>query len=590
MSSDKEISKAGGSTNGLLPAFQAPEHLDVYDIRNTSYDVQLSVTTLTGLINRQQPRVYLLSNSDAAFWLDAAFAQVPHDISAARDEAALEALLNGYRNRVAGLIIYDANFMDSVNVATTLAGQRDCVVVSPAQAETLQGPPHHLPVVADLRIYQWKSRVQAYLWAERNLLKSASPNLVAGLDPKIAGALRSFLVATRAFVYWLDARNVLPDIRNGWIAERHLMKRILKAFAPGTPHLGWFVDEGQGVRLTSKAALPVLASDHFFNLEVWTSVQIGQTNLAGENLARTNPEANLGASPAGTNLAPARGATTFPLSEATPARDVVAGLAPARPVEAEVVPIVSPKAEVAPIVSPKAYVSFTISDGDNLQYDQHRMAQLWQDPARGSIPIGWTISPALVRVAPALAAYYARTATPNDELVAGPSGAGYMLPSYWPAERLPAFLQLTGELMQEMNLRVIEALDTGSFLSMAFVNQSLQQVYAKALAPFGVRGVLSGAGQTRSSWNNAAGIPVLQNLGLAGSVSKTVNLVRDATLRAETQAASQFLNVYILAWSMTPSDLRQVMQQLGSEYELVTPGRLMTMIEQTFQSPGNRLQ
>jgi len=581
MSGNKEeISKTGGSTNGLLPAFQAPEHLDVYDIRNTSYDVQLSVTTLTGLINRQQPKVYLLSNSDAAFWLDAAFAQVPHDISAARDEAALEALLNGYRNRVAGLIIYDANFMDSVNVATTLAGQRDCMVVSPAQAETLQGPPHHLPVVADLRIYQWKSRVQVYLWAERNLLKSASPNLVAGLDPKIAGALRSFLVATRAFVYWLDARNVLPDIRNGWIAERHLMKRILKAFAPGTPHLGWFVDEGQGVRLTSKAALPVLASDHFFNLEVWTSVQIGQANLAGENLARTNPEANLGASLAGTNLAPARGATTFPLSEATPARDVVAGLAPARPAETE----------VAPTVSPKAYVSFTISDGDNLQYDQHRMAQLWQDPARGSIPIGWTISPALVRVAPALAAYYARTATPNDELVAGPSGAGYMLPSYWPAERLPAFLQLTGELMQEMNLRVIEALDTGSFLSMAFVNQSLQQVYAKALAPFGVRGVLSGAGQTRSSWNNAAGIPVLQNLGLAGSVGKAVNLVIDATLRAETQAASQFLNVYILAWSMTPSDLRQVMQQLGSEYEVVTPGRLMTMIEQTFQSPGNRLQ
>src|SRR5258708_25275791 len=115
---------------------------------NTSYDGNVRVTTVTGLINRQQPRVYLLSNSDAAFWLDAAFAQVPHDISAARDEAALEALLNGYRNRVAGLIIYDANFMDSVNVATTLAGQRDCVCVSPAQAETLHTAPHNLPVFA----------------------------------------------------------------------------------------------------------------------------------------------------------------------------------------------------------------------------------------------------------------------------------------------------------------------------------------------------------------------------------------------------------------------------------------------------------
>src|SRR5258708_27725755 len=115
---------------------------------NTSYDGNVRVTTVTGLINRQQPRVYLLSNSDAAFWLDAAFAQVPHDISAARDEAALEALLNGYRNRVAGLIIYDANFMDSVNVATTLAGPKESLGFSSAPAQTPPRPPHHPPAVA----------------------------------------------------------------------------------------------------------------------------------------------------------------------------------------------------------------------------------------------------------------------------------------------------------------------------------------------------------------------------------------------------------------------------------------------------------
>src|SRR5258708_16382093 len=99
MSGNKEeISKTGGSTNGLLPAFQAPEHLDVYDIRNTSYDVQLNVTTLTGLINRKHPKIYLLSNSDAFFWLGAAFAQVPHGISAASDWAAPQPLLNPSSN------------------------------------------------------------------------------------------------------------------------------------------------------------------------------------------------------------------------------------------------------------------------------------------------------------------------------------------------------------------------------------------------------------------------------------------------------------------------------------------------------------
>jgi len=219
---------------------------------------------------------------------------------------------------------------------------------------------------------------------------------------------------------------------------------------------------------------------------------------------------------------------------------------------------------------PKAYVSFTISDGDNLQYVQHRMARLWQDPARGSIPIGWTISPALLQVAPALAAYYRRTASPNDELVVGPSGAGYMLPSYWSKEHLPAFLQLTGELMQAMNLSVIEVLDTGLWPSMAFINQKLQQDYVEALTAFGVRGIVSGSGQTRASWRNVSGVSILQNLGLADSVNKTVSLIRNAS--------KQFLNVYVFAWSMTPSDLKQVVQQLGDEYEVVMPGRLLEMI------------
>ncbi len=541
MNSRSEVANAIWSTDRLLPAFQAPQHLDVYDIRSASYENQLSVTTMTGLINRQQPRVYLLANDYAAFWLKEVFTDVPHDVSPVKGDNVLKPLLDSYRSYIQGLIIYDPNCIDSINVATTLAGLRDSIVVSPTLAETLQGQPYQLPVVADLRIYRWKNRVQAYRWAERNLLKEASPHLVAGLNPGIAGALRSYLVATRTFVYWLNACKFLPNILDGeWISERCLMKRILKAFPPGTIHLGWFVDEGQGVSLTSRAAMPVLASDYFFNLEVWTSmqnVQIGE----GQVIVPGSYES-----------------TDFGRSHG----EVEA----ARPtIERET-------------GEPKAYVSFTISDGDNLQYDQNRMSRLWQDPARGTIPIGWTISPALVRAAPALAAYYLHTATPNDELVAGPSGAGYILPSCWPAKQLPAFLQLTGELMQAMNLSVIEVLDAGLGPSMGFFNQNLQQDYVEALAPFGIRGVLSGSGLTKSSWRNISGIPVLQNLGLADSVDKTVGLIRNAMQQTTSQASAQFLNVYILAWSMTPSDIKQVVQQLGDGYEVVTPGRLLAMI------------
>jgi hypothetical protein len=513
ISSTNEINNEW-SSNNQWPAFQVPDHLDVYDLRGASQDAQLSITTMTGVINRQQPKVYLLSSVDAAFWLQEVFAQVPHDVSPATGNDVLAALLSSYSNSIRGMIIYDPNLIDSINIATMMAGQDDGIVVSPAQAQALQGSPYQLPVLADLRIYQWKNRIQAYTWAERNLLKNAAPNLVAGFDPKVQGALRSFLVATRTFIYWLDPRSILPDILNGFVSERGLMQRIFNAFPAGTTHLGWFIDEPRGVSLTSKAAMPVLASDLFENLEVWSSIQSVLDGVGGSG--------QMGASSAPTG--------------------------------------------------PKAYLSFTISDGDNLQYDQHRMAGLWKDPVRGSMPIGWTISPSLVQTAPSLAAYYIDTASPNDELIAGPSGAGYMFPSDWPVAQLSPFLNRTGELMQAMKLDVVQVLDTGS--GQAFTKPGLQAEYVNVLAPFGVKGILSGSGQAQSSWSNVSGVPVLQNLGLGDSVSKTVNLVKSASAR--------YLNVYIMAWTMTPSDLKQVVQQLGSEYEVVTPGRLLEIIASSF--------
>src|SRR6266516_3969495 len=356
MDSRTEVADTGWTTGRLLPALQTPEHLDVYDIRSASHEIQLSVTTMTGLINRQQPKVYLLAREDTAFWLEEVFTHVPHNTSPVRGDDVLKLLLDSYRSYIRGLIIYDPNCIDSINVATTLAGLRDSIVVSPTLAEKLQGQPYQLPVVADLRIYQWKNCVDAYRWAEHNLLKEVSPYLVAGLNPGIAGALRSYLVATRTFVYWLNARKFLPNILAGeWISERCLMQRILRTFPPGTTHLGWFADEGRGVRLTSKAVMPVLASDYFFNLEDWTSMQnVEVGDLAGASTTTTGPTASAGGS--------------------------LEGLAR----------------------EPKAYISFTISDGDNLQYDHNRMSRLWHDPARGMVPIGWTISPALVQVAPAL--------------------------------------------------------------------------------------------------------------------------------------------------------------------------------------------
>lgn len=519
-----EIAGLDWSGDRIMPAFQPPGHLDIYDLRGASRDVLLTATAMAGLINRPQPKVYLITSGDDAFWLSQVFTAIPQDRASLSGNEAVSGLLVTYGDLIQGCIIYDPNLIDTINVATMLAGQRDGIVVSPEQAAELQHA-YHLPVLVDLRTYGWKDRLQVYRWALENLLEGSSDRMVAGLDARNVIGLRSFLVATRTFTYWLDSRSYLPDVRQGLLSEHRLMRRILHAYPPLATHLGWFIDESSGVKLTSQAAMAVLASDHFTNLEVWAAVQPQRIEM------------------------------------------------PAAVIE-------------VPEPANKVYISFTMSEGDNLQYCQHRLLHLWQDSARGLLPIGWTFSPVLLQAAPAMAAYYMRTMTPNDELIAGPSGAGYMFPSHWPADYLAPFLQRTGQMMQAMGMTTLEVLDTGfwqssglpfafifSLVGMVFAHSHRQLRYVQELAPFGLWGILSGAGRKTFSHKNVEGMPLYHNLGLAGSVEQTVRLIK--RIASTHKQRPLFLNVYMLAWSITPSDLKRVVERLGEEYEIVLPKILL---------------
>ena len=552
--SSMDIAGINWSADRLLPAFQTPKHLTIYDVRGASNEVQLSAATMAGLINRPEPMVYQIITDQDALWLKELLGSIPQESSPTSGDGVLEGMLIPFRSSIQGMIIYDPNFIDSINIATTIAGQNNCIVVSPDQAADLQQA-YNLPVHTDLRNQHWSSRSQAYDWARQNLLSGASSHAVAGLNPTTA-ALRSFLVANRIFVYWLDSSS----------AEQSLVEQIYKVFPPEAVHLGWFIDEPGGVKLTSNAALPVLATDLCTNLEIWSSV------MATTSIAQSNP-----GGPGG------------------------------------------------PIDSSRVYVSFTISDGDNLQYIQRRMLDRWQDPVRGSFPLGWTISPVLSQAAPAIAAYYVRTATAHDEFIAGPSGAGYMYPSQWPQQQLASFLQRTVQMMRSMNLTTLEVLDvsdddtngtsildilrqavsslvsltsTTSVLdilqqvipaleanipglrgSQLFSNAALQALYTQALSSPGLCGILSGAGVKIPGLTfSTGGIPIFYNLGLADSIQSTVALVKSATVILKQRPL--FLNVYLLAWKMGPSDIKQAIQQLGSGYEVVKPGTLLKMIEQ----------
>ncbi len=547
------------SDKRVIPGFQPVEHLDVYDFRDSAQDVQLAATTCAGLINRPRPRVYLMFVNDDEYWLqklasgrgqahaptgeqaDAPAGERAHASAILQTRAscsgneALFELLDSYQANVKGLIIYDPACIDSINVATTLAGLRSGVVVSPALAQNLSER-YQLPLILDLRTFHWRSRIQAYLWAQQQLLPECSSRLVAGMNPVINSGLRSFLVATCTFVYWLDSRNYFPDGHAGLLSERGLMRRILQTYTPNSLHLGWVVNEFSSIALISRFAMATLPSDHFNNLEVWTAIRPAEAIYSATSDTSSSQE------------------RAWP-ALALPSHD-----------------------RDARILDSNVYISFTLSDGDNIQYCQHYLPRLWDDPVRGTIPLGWTLSPLLLQSAPTMAAYYQETATANDELVAGPSGAGYMYPTHWPRAHLPKFLQQAGELMAGMGMTTLEVLDAdrifGSGLSfipqvsvhgMTLQKRSLLRQFARALAPYGVQGMISGNGFLfrNGRWQQIDKIPVCHNLGLVGSVRTTLLFIRTAT--KIYRARPLFLNVYVNAWFMGPTQIQRAMQELNDE-------------------------
>ena len=133
-------------------------------------------------------------------------------------------------------------------------------------------------------------------------------------------------------------------------------------------------------------------------------------------------------------------------------------------------PINVPEIPPPPPLENKVYVSLILSDGDNIQYMQHVMKMRWNTSTRGTIPIGWTVTPMSVEMDPMMLNHFWSTATTNDCLISGPSGAGYTHMQNWNAANLAGFAKISDPYLQRSGLRVItiwEQVPTGVALAFA---------------------------------------------------------------------------------------------------------------------------
>ena len=147
------------------------------DGTQAAYDEAMAVASLQGIINRTSPGLYLLSrkNTRPQCWLDL-LAKDGRWLQGRerKPQPDLSALVKLAGKRLKGAIIWDPAVPASANVATTLAGIQDAVVLSPDLADrVLSG--WKLPVIEDLRgrftgAETGSAKNDAYRWAIREVL------------------------------------------------------------------------------------------------------------------------------------------------------------------------------------------------------------------------------------------------------------------------------------------------------------------------------------------------------------------------------------------------------------------------------------
>ena len=88
-----------------------------------------------------------------------------------------------------------------------------------------------------------------------------------------------------------------------------------------------------------------------------------------------------------------------------------------------------PRPPAPPLDKSKVYLCFTMSDGDNLCTWRGYFRRYFEDPARGTVPVGWGMGPGIIDLAPLWAKWYYDAATPNDRIFLRCVRRGVYLPA-----------------------------------------------------------------------------------------------------------------------------------------------------------------
>ena len=520
----------------------------VVDLLDASPDEKLVGTSVQGLLNKNEARVYLLLAPWDRFWLDY-LTEAGH--IGARKTISLPALCAQYQEQIKAIIQIDPELPASINVATMMASVKDGIVVAPGM-----DVPHAAEAVSIDLTGRWQSNVEAYRWALDALLPRMNPSLLASYHPQACNHhLRDYLISRNVFHFWITSETQPGNTPENHAAERAFFDDVMAATPPNMPVLGfWYsgvdpgLDEYTGVGLAGEYGKITVVSDWATNLSFLGSITVDTAAAVQDYMRRLTTEA----------------------------------------------PALDPE---------KTYLCFDIVEsGDAPSYVQSRQYEVWQDTLRGELPINWSLGPALFDLAPPIAAYFYNQATANDYIYMAISGAGYCHP--WrnmfmnndaPEQAWRAYIGITRQYLERMAYSAI-GLYTDAWKPYNRVQRdavlrrfadSLPQTESFILG----MGRDDGIGRNTSTYfldkKRDTIISHVMTRWPTDYADKTREenihwLAQDIREHAPTTQPG-FMHVMALSWVFGPAELMEVRQQLGDDFVPLTIPQFNTLFRKHYQ-------
>lgn len=395
------------------------------------------LVSLQGLANRHTPRLYIVHPPEFQWEITGPlfeFYQRKHHVAFTELKSAEEALAL-FKQHAKGYVVWDPAVSATMNVAFTIAGLDDAVVVTEALIPLVER--HGLRPLDDLRgRYTGQTDDLIYADAYARYWDRCNKDKIMLMGGH-AGAVRQPAMADwgvreQMFFHDLSANPSHP-------AELALNRRLLREMTPGGFVFGWHSyakdTEEQYTTLLSMYGLKMEGLHNLPNLSF--NCQFTFTpGFKFTNNHRVDRDAQL-------------------------------------------------------VAGEKVYLSFVQSDSIGIG--------VWTKPGRGKLPFGWQVTMNWSSFSPAALEYFHESATANDYFIGGLSGPGYMYPNHIPADRFAILMREAGEMMELLDQRIMEIMDNsaadGNVGNADLTKETVDRYYA---AFPNVLGFINGYGPART--------------------------------------------------------------------------------------------